>query len=291
MNGALQGPAGAGRVHPYEGARAVIATRHAKERVIAPPLADRFGLVTVPAEGLDTDSLGTFTGEIARHGTMLEVAVAKARLGMAAAGLPIGIASEGTFGPHPGLPFVPAGLELLVIVDDRIGLVLHESLVAPRTNFGRCVMPGGDVDRFLRDVGFPTHGLIVRRGGDGPAVAKGITDRAALDAAVAAAVAEAGSAGIETDMRACFNPTRMATIGTLAGRLADRLARLCPACGTPGFGRVGALDGLPCEDCHQPTSMVRAEIHGCARCGLRIEKQRADGLRCAPSRLCSSCNP
>ncbi len=49
---------------------------------------------------------------------MLETAVAKARLGMRQLGLPHGIASEGSFGPHPLVPFLAASTELIVLVDD-----------------------------------------------------------------------------------------------------------------------------------------------------------------------------
>ena len=73
---------------------------HRKEEAIAPALMSALGLLVEPTAGLDTDQLGTFSGEIPRSGTMLEVAVRKARLGMSVMGLPLGLASEGTFGPR-----------------------------------------------------------------------------------------------------------------------------------------------------------------------------------------------
>jgi hypothetical protein len=82
---------------------------HRKEEAVAPALLSTLGLLVVPARGLDTDQLGTFSGEVPREGSMLDVAMRKARLGMSATGLPLGIASEGTFGPHPAIPFFPAG--------------------------------------------------------------------------------------------------------------------------------------------------------------------------------------
>ncbi|MFU0507935.1 hypothetical protein [Pseudaminobacter sp. NGMCC 1.201702] len=57
-------------------------------------LFDRLGLIVGTAPALDTDVLGTFTGEIPRAGSTREAAIAKARLGMAATGLPRGIVSE-----------------------------------------------------------------------------------------------------------------------------------------------------------------------------------------------------
>jgi hypothetical protein len=98
------------QVGPYAGERAVIATMHGKEAAVAPVLLARLGLVVTTAANLDTDALGTFTGEIPRAGTIREAAISKARLGMTATGLPIGIASEGSYGPHPNIPFIPGGV-------------------------------------------------------------------------------------------------------------------------------------------------------------------------------------
>ena len=68
------------RLHPFHGQRAAIATMHGGERVVGPALAQWFGLRLDRAEGVDTDTLGTFTGEIERQGSMLDAARAKARL-------------------------------------------------------------------------------------------------------------------------------------------------------------------------------------------------------------------
>ncbi len=145
---------------------------HGKEKAIAPAFADRLGLLVRPAGALDTDALGTFTGEIPRQGTMLEVAVRKAQLGMETSRLPLGLASKGTFGPHPAVPFFPAGMELLVFVDDERGLIVHESLVAEATNFAHLVaVPGATLDAFLDQIGFPAHGLIVRPNAGDPLAA------------------------------------------------------------------------------------------------------------------------
>ena len=74
--------AAAARLGPYAGQRCVLATMHGKETAIAPVLLGRLGLVVTTAPNIDTDALGTFTGEIPRAGTIREAAVAKARLGM-----------------------------------------------------------------------------------------------------------------------------------------------------------------------------------------------------------------
>lgn len=280
----------------YRNAMAVLATMHGKECAVAPPFGDHLGLTVRPSVGLDTDQLGTFSGEIPRHGTMLEVALRKARLGMRAAGLPLGLASEGTFGPHPAVPFFPAGMELLVFVDEVRDLVVHESLVDEVTNFAHCeAAPGEDVEPFLQRIGFPAHGLIVRPNAGDPLVAltKGVISRTDLERAIdrAALVSLDCKARLETDMRAHLNPTRMTSLAVLAERLAQRLARACPACSAPGFGRVGVQTGLPCEACGEPTEMVAAEVFGCVACDHRDERARSDGMKRAPARSCPECNP
>ena len=61
----------------YCGENAVLATKHAKERVIE-PLARRFlGLTLGVASNIDTDAFGTFSRDIARTGSQLDAARAK----------------------------------------------------------------------------------------------------------------------------------------------------------------------------------------------------------------------
>ncbi|MGX9984747.1 DUF6671 family protein, partial [Methylobacterium fujisawaense] len=187
-------------------------------------------------------------------------------------------------------------MELLVFVDEVHDLVVHESLVAERTNFAHCeATPGEAVEAFLERIGFPSHGLIVRPNAGDPLVAltKGVTSRTDLAQAIdkAALVSPDGKARLETDMRAHLNPTRMRSLGVLAERLAQRLAVTCPACSAPGFGRVGVQTGLPCEACGEPTEMVAVEVFGCAACDHRHERVRSDGMKRAPARSCPECNP
>jgi hypothetical protein len=77
----------------YRDRRAVLATMHGKERAIGRPLRAGLGLEIVVPAALDTDRLGTFSGEVERVGSPWDVAIRKARFGMAATGLPFGIAN------------------------------------------------------------------------------------------------------------------------------------------------------------------------------------------------------
>jgi len=50
----------------FENRKLVIVTKHKKERVIAPLLEKHLGVVCFVSEGFDTNTLGTFCGEIER---------------------------------------------------------------------------------------------------------------------------------------------------------------------------------------------------------------------------------
>lgn len=282
---------------PYAGRTAVLATMHGKERAIAPVMEKRLRLsVTVPAN-LNTDALGTFSGEIERPGDMHETAVAKARLAMQVAGVDLGIASEGSYGPHPIMPFVPLGRELIVLVDDKANLDIREVLVCEKTNFRHVVARAIDeIDEFLGKVGFPGHGLIVRPNRVAPGnerILKGIQNVNDLDVGIkeSASVSSDGTARIETDMRAHQNPTRMAAIADAANLLASRVETRCPACEMPGFGRVGAEPGLPCTWCAAPTQQLLFEVYGCGACDSKEKRPRTDGVIEADPGQCDFCNP
>jgi hypothetical protein len=283
---------------PYPDPRVALATLHGKADALAPAL-EALGL-KVETVAIDTDALGTFAGDIERPGTAHEVVIEKARRGMAISGLKLGIATEGSFGPDPLLGFLPLHTELLAFVDDEHGQTIVVEHAGHDTNWvSKAVRPGDDLQPLLASIGLPTHAALVKpnrwttRLDEPLPVAKGLIDPAAVTEATErmAARSEDGLARIEADMRAHRNPTRLAAIGRLGHQLAQRLATPCPCCGAPGFGRVDARLGLPCELCGEATDLVRAEIHGCGVCGHREDRPRADGLSAADAGHCPECNP
>jgi hypothetical protein len=275
---------------PLAGQTFALATLHDKARAIAPALA-HLG-VSLRVAAIDTDQLGTFSGEIERPGSMREAAIEKARRGALALGLRYGLASEGSFGPDPTLPFLASGTELLVFLDTQTGHVVAEQ-VRTQTNFAHVSLtPGADIDAFLSRIGFPDHAVIVRPDLPDRATpnAKGLTSRAALEDA-RLKLAPFGPLRLETDMRAHLNPSRMGEIARLAEKLTERLATACPACAAPGFGRIDVRLGLPCADCGTPANLVASEIFGCTACGVTQERPRSDGRTQADPAHCPSCNP
>ncbi len=279
----------------FQGERAILATMHGKERVIA-PLARRFlGLALEPVAGLDTDAFGTFTRTVARIGSPLDAARAKIAAGLALQpDARIALASEGSFGRHPTIPFCVLARELVMLVDRGTGLEIVGHYATPDTNFGHTVVTSvaAGLD-FARWAGFPEHSVIVTGRRDNypaPEIAmfRDSASWADLAAAFDAVLAAHGAACAEADMRAHRNPRRMRAIGRATIDLIRRARERCPACGAPGFGVTERVAGLPCGSCGAPTLISRAEVMACQRCGHRTE--RALAAASADPANCPECN-
>ena len=276
--------------HAWTGEVAAIATKHGKQRQFGPPLARLVGLDVVVAE-VDTDLLGTFSGEVPRPASPLETARRKAQWAIEDSGACIGLASEGSFGPHPDVPYVAIGVELAICIDGRDGLEIVERVMSTDTNFqhlevGELPIPTA----FLESSGFPAHALVVSPPRATTPMFKGLVDLDEVDHAIACCLGRTGRALIQTDMRAHLNPTRQRALAELAERLARRVATRCPACASPGWGIVAVETGLPCEWCARPTPLVAYDVFGCARmdCSERTLDPRVE---LAPAGQCPACNP
>lgn len=279
------------------GASGVLATMHQKERVIGPVLAETCGLSLVVPDGLDTDRFGTFTLEVPRAGDALDAARAKAH---AAWGRQpharIAVASEGSFGPHPGIPFVALGDESVLWLDRETGLEIVGRDVSTDTNFAHAqvdALPAAM--RFAERIGFPAHAVHVLAWHDGaPAPArfarKGIVDARTLADAIQEVVGADGQAFIETDMRAHLNPTRMRAIERATRDLVRRLASACPACARPGFDVIARTGGRPCGGCGQPTRIATTQVLRCEACGCTAEFPISGPAAVDPGQ-CDWCNP
>lgn len=272
------------------GARAIVATMHGKTPVIAAALAPT-GLVCVPASGLDTDAFGTFTRTVARAGDQRAALVAKAQAALARdRTAAFAIASEGAFGPHPAFGLVPAGFEMVGLVERASGAcVIGHSLCVETNHAGAaCDSVAAALD-FAATARFPGHGLIVRTHADGAIIAADCADDTALARVVGTVLADHGRVWLETDMRAHRNPTRMRAIGAAARDLAARLGARCPRCATPDF-TPRAETGRPCADCGGPTHAVWRMVATCAACGYH-DARVDDPERLADPGLCPECNP
>lgn len=273
-----------------------MATRHAKECALSWPLSRALGLSLLVPLSVDTDLLGTFTGEISRENTPRHVAIRKAREGMAATGLPLGLGNEGSFGPHSAISFLPCDHEILAFIDDEQEFIAVESLFTRETNYNQtsCSSLVG-AESFLEKMGFPSHHLVVRPEGnsDPTSIRKGVHCQEELRQAITRAVgmSPVKCVRLETDMRAHANPTRMKAIRRLGAQMARRLRTSCPECRCPGFGIIGGEPGLPCSDCGDPTPLILREVFECPRCQCRKTylPHRSEPL--ASPVHCPQCNP
>jgi uncharacterized protein DUF6671 len=283
------------KAHPYAGQRIGLATMHAKELAVAPPFRRVLGAEIIIAPDVDTDTLGTFSGDVPRPDALVETCVLKAELAFQALDLDCAVANEGSYGPIDAVPLVSSGVEIMAFVDRRRGVRLIETLATHRTNWRLLRFKAGDpnVRTVAKAMGFPRYGVFVVCSSDW---SRPIKDLATLDDVVAAMDQEArrsedGFAVLFSDMRAHRNPTRMLALRALSFKLAKRLERLCPKCQAPGFGSIGNRRGLPCEDCGNPTHWVHFEIDGCSVCGHAETRPRKDGRTAAKKLSCASCSP
>jgi hypothetical protein len=273
--------------------RLVIATKHAKERVIAPLLEAALGVECVTCDTLDTDLLGTFTGEVDRTLNPLETAREKCRRAMQSTGCDLAVASEGSFGPHPVMVFAPGDEELLVFVDQRDGLEIVAREISADTNFAAAEVDSEQaLLAFANKAQFPGHALILRKSRDSADdIHKGICDRAQLLAIYAELRERYGTVWVETDMRAMHNPSRLRVISEVTRKLIERLESQCPACAAPGFTVTDVVRGLPCELCGLPTRGAQRLVLVCKHCDWRQEKPNPDGKTAENPMYCDFCNP
>jgi len=277
----------------YTGRQVALLTQHGKQTLLAPILEPALGCRLQHVSGFDTDQLGTFSREIPRAGNQLDAARRKARKGMELAGLPLGLASEGSFGPDPVSGMLPWNVEILVWIDDELGLEVVGRAQGSGCQAHLRTDDWDAAEAFARRLGFPAQGLLLRPDhADDPRIHKDFDSWAALAAQFAALRGQSasGQVFIETDGRAHANPTRRATIATAAEDLAARLAGRCPSCEAPGYGRIESLPGLPCSACQTPTLQAYADRFGCPRCAHRETHLRSDRESADP-RHCPHCNP
>ncbi len=277
----------------FEGRQLIIASMHQKEQVLRPLLEANLQVIVSVAHGLNTDLLGTFSGEIARIADPLTTARKKCELAMELGDCDLAIASEGSFGTHPSAFFLPANEEWLLLLDRKNGIEIHARHLSTATNFaGQEFSSLEQLDDFAHKVGFPSHGLILRRNKDNlVGILKGITDLNQLQEAAKNLLETEGSGFVETDMRAMYNPSRMQVIQETAQLLLQKLNSFCPSCQLPGFAVTAAEPGLPCSLCGTPSSAALAHLLVCNHCQHQEKVDFPHGKKTEDPQYCQVCNP
>jgi len=275
--------------------QAVLATMHHKEKAIAPLLKQSLDIDVIVPPNFNSDRFGTFTRDIDRPANQLETAKLKALAALELTDATLAIASEGTFSPHPAMPWVPCDREIVVLIDRHHDLELVGEAISTETNFNHAAIASLDEAlTFAQKVGFPSHGLVIMPDADAKEtnhLIKGISTEAQLSQAVTHMLEKFGHAHLETDMRAMHNPTRMKVIQQATQDLIRKATNPCPNCRTPGFAIVERRSGLPCGLCSHPTQQTLAVIYRCAKCDFEKPVIFPDGVQSADPMYCDFCNP
>ena len=281
----------------FAGRTLVLATMHQKERVIAPLLTEEIGInVSVPS-GFNTDRFGTFTRDIKRLGTQIETARQKAKTVLEITGESLAIASEGSFFPHPAFPYICCDREIVFLLDLANNLEIIGQEIATETNLShQTVATVQEAIDFAKKIGFPEHGLVVmfdQNSTNQEEIFKGINQEAQLMELLEYVLQHSPTktAHLETDMRAMYNPTRLAVIARATQNLIMKMKQLCPQCSAPGFDIIDREAGLPCNLCLAPTSLIKTEIWGCQKCRFKQANHFPNEVSFADPTYCQYCNP
>ena len=262
-------------------------TKHAKGPLIAEALSS-LGLSVFEETGFDTDSLGTFAGEVERTLSPIECARKKAQLACELAGTEYGMGSEGSFGGGPLPGIVNWNTELLVLFhapSNRAVVAQHQTSVAVRA------INKIDLDTLEHELASfdQKQGWIVK---SPKSLHKGILGPAAVKQRILDLLesgCEADNIHVEPDLRALYCPERQNSIIKAAEQLAARLSARCPKCDWPDFYGGKPEPGLRCEQCDAPTHVPQHYTLCCAECGY-VAKQ-PNPLERATAANCQWCNP
>lgn len=277
----------------YAGKKIYFATKHEKEKILAPLFKENeMELIAAP---IDTDQFGTFSGEVDRKGSVKETL--RAKIQACKKEFPKAemiLASEGSFMPHPYLGFLKSNLESLLLWDEQQKIEIYVEHLSLKTDQAvKTFSPSEDYNSFLKEFNFPEHHLIVRPEDSMSPIFKGISDTKILQQSILECLANSKSGRyiISTDQRAHCNPNRQQVILEAGKKLIEKIKCLCPECGAAGFGIINGIPGLECEECGEPTEITKLVLYGCVKCFFEISRLRPDGKLTASASECPRCNP
>lgn len=266
---------------------------HGKDHVIRPLIERYLDLEVESPVAINTDEFGTFTGEVERSADAITTLRKKILKGLEVSGLTLGIGNEGSFGPHPELPFIPCDQEIVMLIDLENNIEIFEVVTSTQTNHAQKEISSvKDLIEFATQVNFPGHALILKQVKDGKVVnmRKGILGWEMLYTIMHKFSSSDSTIIAETDMRAHLNPTRMKVIENATEGLLRKLISTCPECQRPGFSCVELRPGLKCGRCGESTRLTLSRIYQCRGCEYTDERFYPEGEKADPQ-YCDHCNP
>jgi len=278
----------------FRGRHITIATKHGKEKALAPLVSTILEAIPVTCSNIDTDQFGSFSGEITRTGTPIETLRAKTELAYQITGHRKFIVSEGSFGAHPYIPFITANEEWLLYTDLDLQHEVFVRSISTETNYAQQEVQSVDeLNAFLANQDFPENGLILiaKEQQVIHQVIKDFQSEEALINVFTTLKEQFQQILIQTDMRAHKNTLRMKHIELTGRKLIERMQSTCPACHFPGFGVTSIEKGLPCKYCQAPTNDILAEHLECTNCQFNTKNMYPLNRKYADPGTCNLCNP
>jgi hypothetical protein len=280
-------------VELFQNRKCVIATKHGKEKVIAPILEKNLAVDCFVPANFDTDQWGTFSGEVERKEDVLNTLREKCLNAMKENNCDLAIASEGSFGAHPSIFFAHADDEVAMLLDSKNNLEIIARELSIETNFnGSQISNCNELIDFATKANFPSHGLILKSSESNfEQVIKGIVDEKTLLEGFHTLSSKYEKVYVETDMRALYNPSRMKIIEKAVTKLVKVALTQCPNCNYSGFTVTEIKEGLPCEWCHSPTRSTLSFISTCKKCSFIAEEKYPHQKTAEDPMYCDFCNP
>jgi hypothetical protein len=277
----------------FSNRKILIATQHGKEQVMQPLLEQEFGFECFVNQSFDTDTLGTFSGEIEREDDALETLRKKCNFAMKENDFKVVIASEGSFGAHPSLFFAAANDELVMLLDKGNNIEVIARTLSLETNFNTAeITTELELLTFSKQAGFPSHGLILQSSlKNSEFLFKGISNENELISFFKIIRKKYPVVFVSTDMRAMFNPTRMKVIQETTEKVIQKLKSFCPSCNFPGFDVVEVVSGLRCSQCNLPTKSTLSHLYTCKKCTFSETKMYPYSKEHEDPMYCNYCNP
>lgn len=277
----------------FNNRKVAICSMHGKQHVMRPLITRYLGLEAASEVEINTDEFGTFTGEVERTSDPVTTLRNKILKGLHVSGLTLGIGNEGSFGPHPEMPFIPSDQEIVMLIDLENNIEIFDVVTSTNTNHAQKEINSvKDIVEFAAQVNFPSHALILKQVKEEHVInlRKGILGWELLYTIMHQFSGSDTKIIAETDMRAHLNPTRMKVIEQATESLLTKLINTCPECQWPGFACVKTKRGLTCSQCGAPTRLTLSKIYKCKSCDYTDERFYSEGQKAEPQ-YCDHCNP
>ena len=266
--------------------RVALITKHEKARWIAPYLAP-LGYEVFESSLFDTDTLGTFSGEVERTLSPMDAALTKAKKACELTDTDWGLGSEGSFGGGPAPGMINWNDELLCLYQTSTGITIYAHAAGP-TSVQELTL-NGKLPLKQKLLLLPKQLWILRyEEGIQKYIQKGLSAEQLLDR-LEHFVSSSQKLKIEPDLRAMNCPERQQMIAKAAEDLVRRLSETCPQCQAFNFVIKQKQSGLPCTLCTLPTEQAKAWTRVCDACSYRndevVQQKGADPTHC------QFCNP